>query len=228
MYSPLNTKAGTVQSGAATVSGDLAQFQVQLQSFRGAPPDGLEVDTSTFLLPGTAVLPQRLYDWLRDLQLLRNIPLCYLVPDSALLPPESIRFFNVDRTWVERVIDGVFAAANTGTVDITYSVAMIDTVRATITQDRQWWQKEGLTGMLIRSDLVRRWPDMISWAFTGNDGEDGGYRIARRADFQGRLHCLVRRDSWPGSVARAARGSTLRPGNRRSENVLLRTAESSR
>jgi hypothetical protein len=76
------------------------------------------------------------------------------------------------------VIDGVFSAANTGTLDITYSAVTLQTVRATLDMglegmakdqvaDSTWTPANGMTGMLIRSDLVRRWPDVIVRAFAG-------------------------------------------------------------
>jgi len=169
MYQSFNTK-----SAAYTVNGKLGSFGVQ------SGPDGLQVDTSQMTLPVTASIPPRLYDWLLDLRLLRNLPLSYLVPDSALLPAEAIRFFHVDPTWVDRVIDGVFSAANTGTVDVTYSAAMLQSIRVTLDLglaaratekigDSKWTPADGMTGMLIRSDLVRRWPDVIVSAFAGNN-----------------------------------------------------------
>jgi hypothetical protein len=160
----------TSKSGAAVVAANLAGFQIQ----KG--PDGLQVDTSQLTFPGTACMPDRLYNWLLGLRLLRNVPLTYLVPDSALLPAESIRFFNIDPTWIDRLIDGVFSVANTGTVDITYSVVMLASIRAALdlglanlakqqVPDTTWTPANGLTGMLIRSELVRRWPEMIVLAY---------------------------------------------------------------
>ena len=166
MYSKINT-----QSGAASVSSDLGNFTVS-----GNATDGLTVDVSNMVFPVTATMPDRLYNWLLDLRLLRNIPLDYLVPDSALLPTESIRFFHVDQTWVDRVIDGVFAAADTGSVDITYSVGVLAAIRTSLDQGLEdfaktlvssstWTPSNGITGMLIRSELVRRWPDIIVRAY---------------------------------------------------------------
>lgn len=134
-----------------------------------APPDGNSYYDDVAMAP-------RLQDWLLDLRLLRPIPIAYLVPDAALLPPESIRFFNVDLTWVDRVVDGVFAAANTGTVDSVFSAALLAMVRQRIDNQlvkeaqkkvpgSDWTIDDGMTGMLIRSDLVRRWPDMIIRAY---------------------------------------------------------------
>ena len=66
---------------------------------------------------GSIKIPQPLLDWLLDRLLLRGMPLCYLVPDAQLLPAESIRVFHVNPTWIDRLIDGVFAAADLGTVE---------------------------------------------------------------------------------------------------------------
>lgn len=164
----------TTKSGAAVVAANIAGFPVQ------TGPDGLVVDTSGLSFPATASIPTRLFNWLLGLRVLSNVPLSYLVPDNALLPAESIRFFNLDPTWVDRLIDGVFSAANTGTVDITYSAAMLQSVRAAVdlglvglaklqVSDSTWTPANGLTGMLIRSELVRRWPDVIVRAYAGPD-----------------------------------------------------------
>jgi hypothetical protein len=122
-------------------------------------------------------MPQRLMDWLTDLRLLRHIPLVYLVPDSTLLPTESIRFFHVDTTWVDRVIDGVFSAANTGTTDAVFCYSLLASARKAVDIELEkmasakapgvnWSVDTGMTGMLIRSELARRWPDMIVEAWT--------------------------------------------------------------
>ena len=167
MYQSFNT-----QSGAAVVAAAVAAFPIS------SGPDGLQVDVSGLSLPVTTTIPDRLFNWLIGLRLLKNVPLTYLVPDSSLLPAESIRFFNIDPTWVDRIVDGVFSAANTGTVDITYSAAVLASVRAALDLGLQnlakqqvststWTVANGTTGMLVRSDLVTRWPDMIVRAYAG-------------------------------------------------------------
>ena len=145
-----------------------------------------DLDGLLTLSPGKNVIgenldmPQRLRDWLFDIRLLRKIPLSYLVPDAALLPPESIRFFHVDLTWVDRVIDGVFSAASLGTVGWAIHVTILSMVRDTLDYDLQrlakrknsnssWTPAQGMTGMLIRSELARRWPDMIVKGFEFDD-----------------------------------------------------------
>jgi hypothetical protein len=143
--------------------------------------DGLElampVSTQQGIIKGLR-FPDRLEEYLVGLRLLRNVPLCYLAPDAALLPPESIRFFNVDYTWVDRVIDGVFASANTGTVDATFSYVMLKMVRQALDArlktmaadagDASGWapgSSKPMTGMLMRSAIVRRWPKLIVEAY---------------------------------------------------------------
>lgn len=62
----------------------------------------------------TAVpLPQALQDWLARLRLLKGVPFGYLVPDEAMLPPESIRFFTLDMAWVDTLVDGALSIGRT-------------------------------------------------------------------------------------------------------------------
>jgi hypothetical protein len=143
-----------------------------VQQFRDSFPvassvDGLQFannDGAGFI--GDIDIPDRLFRYLVDLRLLRNIPIAYLVPDAALLPPESIRFFHVDTTWLDRVIDGVFSASNTGTVDSIYSSSFLRMARQAIDQELGLSNGTRVTGMLIRSELVRRWPKMIVRAYS--------------------------------------------------------------
>ena len=130
-------------------------------------PDGLEfaspADLSSLAVDGI-VIPDRLEEFLLDIRLLRRIPLSYLVPDPDLLPPESIRFFHVNQTWVDRVIDGVLSNTTVGTVDFHYSLTVLQMVRAAVDP-----APNGMTGMLIRSELARRWPTMIVQAYSDPD-----------------------------------------------------------
>ena len=104
----------------------------------------------------------RLVEFLTDIRLLRRIPLSYLVPDARLLPPESIRFFHVNQTWVDRVIDGVVSNTNLGTVDFHRSLTVLQAIRENPDVNPA---PDQMTGLLIRSELVRRWPKMIVRAF---------------------------------------------------------------
>ena len=125
--------------------------------------DGLEFASpsdSPQLFDGVK-LSERLLEFLTDIRLLRRIPLSYLVPDAGLLPPESIRFFYVNQTWVDRVIDGVVSNTNLGTVDFHRSLTVLQMIREQVNP-----AAGQMTGMLIRSELVKRWPKMIVRAFS--------------------------------------------------------------
>jgi hypothetical protein len=147
-------------------------------------PDGLEVIPPPKDAPSQVMSPDmsvRLHDRLIDIRLLRHIPLCYLLPDAALLPSESIRFFHVNQTWVDRVIDGVISAADIGTLDLTYTAGMLYTIRRDLDQaleamaqalvpDSDWTADKPMTGFLMRSEAARRWPDMGVSAYKNIEG----------------------------------------------------------
>jgi hypothetical protein len=106
-----------------------------------------------------APLPAALQVWLAELCLLRNVPFVYLVPDERMLPPESVRFFYVDRNWLDRLVDGALAAGAIGTVDQDLARDVIAHVRKTV-DDASGIGANAVTGMLLRSVVVRRWPRM--------------------------------------------------------------------
>ena len=60
-------------------------------------------------------LPPYAVAFLAHLRLLIGVPFDYLVPDPRMLPDESIRFFHLDRSWTDRLVDGVFAVGKIGT-----------------------------------------------------------------------------------------------------------------
>ena len=53
---------------------------------------------------GDHVVPGELRKFLARLRLLHGVPFSYLVPDANLLPPESIRFFYIDRAWTDALV----------------------------------------------------------------------------------------------------------------------------
>jgi hypothetical protein len=131
--------------------------------------DGLEIVPPGMTPPSDGlthvVLTDRLTQWLLDLRLLRHVPLAYLVPDPNLLPNESIRFFYLDATWADRVIDGALSAADLGTLDMTFTVATMKKMRKALDGLLGVDSSGTVTGMLIRSQLVSRWPDLIVRAY---------------------------------------------------------------
>ena len=61
-----------------------------------------------------AAMPPYMESFLAHLRLLIGVPFEYLVPDSRLLPIESIRFFYLDRSWTDRLVDGAIGVGKTG------------------------------------------------------------------------------------------------------------------
>ena len=52
--------------------------------------------------------------WLTRLRLLEGVPFSYIVSSEEMLPNESIRFFHMDRNWLDALLDG---ALSTGILD---------------------------------------------------------------------------------------------------------------
>lgn len=61
--------------------------------------------------------------WLGRLRTLEGIPFPYIVPHEEMLPNDSIRFFHIDRNWIDAMIDG---ALSTGVLDSRGALADVD------------------------------------------------------------------------------------------------------
>jgi len=119
-----------------------------------------------------APLPEAVQTWLEDLLLLRGVPLHYILPHPNLLPPESIRFFHIDPSWTARLIEGALNAACVGGGQVALSREMVAYIRQRVAlrlAERLFKDAPAnqppptlpqLSGMLIRSDIIRRWPGL--------------------------------------------------------------------
>lgn len=61
-----------------------------------------------------AEMPPYMESFLAHLRLLVGVPFEYLIADPRLLPDESIRFFYLDRSWTDRLVDGAIAVGKIG------------------------------------------------------------------------------------------------------------------
>jgi len=59
--------------------------------------------------PTPPPMPEYAIHWLAGLRLLKGVPFNYLVPNQTMLPPESIRFFHLDLSWVDALVDGALS-----------------------------------------------------------------------------------------------------------------------
>jgi hypothetical protein len=115
-------------------------------------------------------------NWLGRLKLLYGVPFNYLVPNIDLLPPESLRFFELDLNWINCLVDGALSIGRVGTVDIkhdqTQTVPYLDKL-ATKASRKTRFQLLGIengdanqpdfpvvSGFLLRSVVVSAYPGL--------------------------------------------------------------------
>lgn len=105
--------------------------------------------------------PPSIIEWLQNKRLLQGVPFSYLVPDERMLPPESIRFFQVDSLWVNCLLDGAFAIGNVGHAIV----------------ERPVTANSNVSGFILRSSVVAGWPDLVMEA---TDAHDTALTLLRR------------------------------------------------
>jgi hypothetical protein len=113
--------------------------------------------------------------WLADIALFKNIPIHYLIPSERMLPTESIRFFQVDLSWLEAFHDGALSIGRATDADVSHDIAFRPLVAATtqratavarpqtkrlLARRNELPMLKPLSGFLLRSDAVAQWPDM--------------------------------------------------------------------
>lgn len=120
---------------------------------------------------GTHIVKGELRRFLARLRLLNGVPFSYLVPDAALLPLESIRFFYIDRAWTDALVQGVLSVGTITTADRAQLEAVyphirddVDEAERAIRRPREEPRLQGpggtITGFLMRSRLVSGWPNL--------------------------------------------------------------------
>jgi hypothetical protein len=117
------------------------------------------------------VVPRDLRQWLARLRLLEGVPFSYFVPDSELLPPESIRYFYLDRNWTDALVQGALSAGTFNSSDRAQLEQLYHRIRGEVdTEERRVRLPGGekvqegpagtITGFLLRSRAVSGWPAM--------------------------------------------------------------------
>jgi hypothetical protein len=122
--------------------------------------------------PGPRVVPRDLRLWLARLRLLEGVPFGQLVAHPDLLPPESIRFFHVDRGWTDVLVEGALSVGTVTTGDRAALEELYGVVRGEVDEAERLIRLPGwepgaavpsgpagpVTGFLLRSKLVSGWP----------------------------------------------------------------------
>jgi hypothetical protein len=134
-----------------------------------------------------AEMPPYMESFLAHLRLLVGVPFEYLIPDPRMLPDESIRFFYLDRSWTDRLVDGAIAVGKIGTREQAHHQAHHPAVTQQldltergvrnlqrgksfpdVNTDLSGPQPPAgiITGFLLRSGAVAGWPTMDVRAYS--------------------------------------------------------------
>lgn len=91
-------------------------------------------------------------EWLGNLSLLKGIPFNYLVPDEKMLPKESIRFFFIDQSWIQCLMDGALSIGRLNIIQekVLHQQKLLNTADTT----QEW------SGFFLRSSVVSGWPNL--------------------------------------------------------------------
>ncbi|MFF8784523.1 hypothetical protein [Streptomyces sp. NPDC015125] len=106
-------------------------------------------DVRTALRDATAAEAEPVRAWLKTLALLHPVPFDHLVPNEALLPAESLRFFYVDRAWQTALIDGAISVGIATSLDADLTALLHDALDDVPAR---------MSGFLVRSQLAASWP----------------------------------------------------------------------
>lgn len=155
-------------------------------------------DAQALLQAAQSELPAAMGTWLSRLCLLYGVPFNLLLPDSRMLPRESLRFFNLDLNWVDALVDGALSLGAQTSQDLRHTQVM----RGVVRRQADWGAlterarlqgalltRHGITpppmpeapipqagtpgpwtGFLLRSALVSGWPGLEVKAYADAAG----------------------------------------------------------
>ena len=136
------------------------------------------------------VVPADVVRFLARLRLLEGVPFSYLVPDAAMLPPETIRFFYVDRNWLDALVQGALSVGTVNSADRAKLAELYPIVRGEVdVAERLVRMKDAdapavdadgrpigvagpITGFLMRSAVVSGWPGLHVRAYSTDTRPD--------------------------------------------------------
>lgn len=137
-----------------------------------------------------------LADWLGRLRLLHGIPFHYLVPNAAMLPMESIRFFYCNTTWLDYLQEGALSVGRSTSRMVAHDLGFASHVKnlgllgvrnqranayahllshmhpskaTLLTNTTAMQSDEKITGFLLRSGVVSGWKGLQVEAYDDNE-----------------------------------------------------------
>lgn len=132
----------------------------------------------------SATSPDEVVGWLARLRVLHGVPFAYLAAHDEMVPNEAIRFFHVDRNWLDAAVDGALSVAAVTARDRELLAALLAELRDEVdaaerrvrpVEDTATQAVDGtvgagagspLTGFVLRSLAVSGWPGMEVHATT--------------------------------------------------------------
>ena len=140
-------------------------LEVATEAFTDVRPEPAEDDAYL----GPRVTPSEVRGFLARLRLLQGVPFAYLVADAELLPPESIRFFYLDRAWTDALVQGALSVGTVNSADRSQLEGLYKIVRDEVDEEERRVRVPGgervqqgpagpVSGFLLRSRAVSGWP----------------------------------------------------------------------
>lgn len=152
-YPPLHYNAGKIRD-------DYLEVAIKAALDLGKATDGTVYDeTNTPVSTDWMIV----LAFVLDRMFLSGVPAHYLISDPTHVPPESLRFFYIDPSWVDAMIDGVLSLANHSGEDRD-RVAIKAAINAYLIHhpehQPEYTPQIPRYGFYLRSDLVSMFPDI--------------------------------------------------------------------
>jgi hypothetical protein len=165
-----------MQSALGTMATTIAQVPRDQGVEDGIAPNG--------------VVPADIVRFLAHLRLLEGVPFSHLVPDAELIPPDTIRFFYLDRNATDALTQGALSVGTVNAADRAQLAQLYPVVRDEVDQaerlvrmkdsDAPQVDAEGrpigaggpISGFVMRSRVVSGWPGLHVRAYATDTHPD--------------------------------------------------------
>jgi hypothetical protein len=165
-----------MQAALSTMATTIAQVPREEGVEDGIPPDG--------------VVPADIVRFLARLRLMEGVPFSHLVPDAELIPPDTIRFFYLDRNATDALTQGALSVGTVNAADRVQLAQLYPVVRDEVDKaerlvrmkdsDAPQVDAEGrpigaggpISGFVMRSRVVSGWPGLHVRAYATDTHPD--------------------------------------------------------
>ncbi|OQK17593.1 hypothetical protein AU255_06900 [Methyloprofundus sedimenti] len=104
-------------------------------------------------------VPEEISSFLNKLASLELVPLNYLLPEEAMLPIDSIRFFQVDNFWLKCLLEGAFSPGRFLSNDHQHELKLRTAIESV---------NFPVAGFLMRSEIVSAYPGLMAQGIDKN------------------------------------------------------------